>query len=162
MEKYTITYVKEIPLMKKILAAASIFFGVWIFIDSNLLGGLIFLILGLNLFGTEGSQINLDNQTYRTIRSLFGLRFGKWKPCPEFEYVSVFKTKEATNVNAYGATMATIKNDVILLNVFSKGNKYITFYKTDDVADAFKVADHFKLALGIDILDATAPQHQWL
>jgi hypothetical protein len=162
MEKHTITYLKEIPLLKKILAAALVLLGIWIFITSSIFGGLIFFTLGLNLFATEGSQINLDDKTYRTIKSVLGLQFGKWKPCPDFEYVSVFKTRETTGINAHGAMIATIQNEIILLNVFSKNNKYITFYKTDDRAAAFKVADHFKLALGIDVLDATGSENKWL
>jgi len=78
------------------------------------------------------------------------------------EYVSVFKTKEGTQVGAYGAAIGTFKNDIILLNLFYKGSKYITFYKTDNKEDAFKVADHFKLALDIDVLDATSSEKKWL
>ena len=111
---------------------------------------------------TEGTEINLESKTYRSIKSILGLHFGKWKPCPEFEYVSVFKTKEATAVSAYGAEIATFKNDVIMLNLFSKGNKHFTVYKTDDKTEAFKVAEHFKLALEIDILDATQKESVWL
>ncbi|MCO6148713.1 hypothetical protein [Flavobacterium sp. NRK1] len=48
-----------------------------------------------------------------------------------------------------------------MLNLFY-GNKHITFYKTNDKADAFKVAEHFKLALKIDILDATGEEKIWL
>src|SRR5574343_634680 len=138
----TIIYLREVIIMKKVLA--------------------IVLIIGINLISTEGSEINLENKTYRTVKSIFGINFGKWKPCPKFEYVSVFKTKEATEVSAYGATIGTFKNDIIVLNLFYKGNKHITFYKTDDKIDAFKVAEHFKLTLDIDILDATESESKWL
>ena len=49
-----------------------------------------------------------------------------------------------------------------MLNLFYGGNKKITFYKTDNKTDAFKVAEHFKLALDIDILDATESEKKWL
>jgi hypothetical protein len=44
---------------------------------------------------------------------------------------------------------------VILLNPFYDRNKRENFYRTFDKADAFKVAEHFKLKLDIAILDAT-------
>ena len=148
--------------MKKILAIALIITGFGIFIVDNIFVGLMILLIGLNLISTEGFEINLDNKTYRNVKSLFGLNFGKWKPCPKFEYVSVFKTKESTQVNAYGAEMARFKSEIIMLNLFYKGNKHITFYKTDNKTDAFKVAEHFKLALDVAVLDATENQTKWL
>lgn len=108
----------------------------------------------------EGSEINLHNKMYRTFYSILGIRFGKWKPIPNFEYVSVFSTAETQQVNMVSAPLR-VKSKVILLNVFY-GNKHITFYKTSDVNDAFKVAHHFKNALHIDILDATARDKKWL
>ncbi len=36
------------------------------------------------------------------------------------------------------------------------------FYKTTDKTQAFEVAEHFKLALEIDVLDATESEKRWL
>ena len=55
----------------------------------------------------------------------------------------------------------TFSTDIIHLNLFS-GNKHITFYKTTDKTQAFEVAEHFKLALEIDVLDATESEKRWL
>ncbi len=122
---------------------------------------LIFVVIGLGLNVAEGSEIDLSSKTYRTIHSLFGIKVGKWIPIPEFEYVSVFKTKESQTVRVVTAE-TTQKYDIILVNLFYNRNKHITFYKTDNKKDAFDVADHFKLALGIDILDATEKEKKWL
>jgi hypothetical protein len=155
-------YLREIALPKKVFAIVIALAGLVIFCTSSMFFGIMITLIGVNMMATEGSEINLENKTYRTLKSVFGIHFGKWKPNPEFEYISVFKTKEATEVAAYGATMGTFKNDAIFLNLFSKGNKHITVYKTQDKADAFKVAEHFKLALNIDILDATEKERVWL
>lgn len=149
----TIIYLKRIPLAKKAFAIALMICGVLIFLTSNIFGGVMFSIIGLNLISTEGSEINLTNKTFRTINSVLGFKFGKWKPCPEFEYVSVFKTKKNTQINGFGATIGAFKTDVIVLNLFYDGNKHITFYKTDQIADAFKVAGNIKQALNIEIYD---------
>lgn len=156
----TIVYLKEIPFFKKVFGVVIGIAGAYIFITSNILFGLMALAIGINLVLTEGSEINLENKTYRTVKSIFGINFGKWQPCPKFEYVSVFKTKETQRINVVTATTAFTK-DIIVLNLFY-GNKNITFYKTDNKADAFKVAEHFKLALDIDILDATESESKWL
>ena len=122
---------------------------------------LIFLVIGLGLNVSEGSEIDLSSKTYRKIHSLLGIKIGKWNQIPVFEYVSVFKTKESQTVRVVTAE-TTQKYDIILVNLFYDRNKHITFYKTDNKKDAFEVADHFKLALGVDILDATEREKKWL
>lgn len=156
-----IIYLKEVPFFKKLFGIILGILAIGIFITSNMLFGLIFLAIGINLVLTEGSEIDLENKTYRTVKSIFGINFGKWNSCPKFEYVSVFRTKETQRVNVVTATTA-LTNEIILLNLFYNGNKKITFYKTDDKEEAFKVAEHFKLALNIDILDATESEKKWL
>jgi hypothetical protein len=156
-----ITYLKEIPVIKKVFGIAIIIAGLYIFLTTNIVFGLIFIVIGINLILREGSQINLENKTYRIIKSIFGIHIGKWKPCPKFEYISVFRTKENQTVNVVSAT-TTFTTEVILLNLFYNRNKHLTFYKTDNKVDAFEVAEHFKLALDIDILDATESETKWL
>lgn len=125
-----IIYLKEVPFFKKLFGIVVAVLAIGISVTSNILFGLIFLAIGVNLILTEGSEIDLENKTYRTVKSIFGLNFGKWQPCPAFEYVSVFRTKETQRVNVVTATTA-FTNEIILLNLFYNGNKKITFYKTD-------------------------------
>lgn len=89
------------------------------------------------------------------------LRLGKWLPIPNFEYVSVFRTKESQTVRVVTAE-TTQKYEIIQVNLFYNRNKHMTFYKTVNKEDAFEVANHFKLALNIDILDATETEKKWL
>jgi len=156
-----ITYLRDVPLFKKILGILLSSLGLFCFLYASITIGLIFIAIGLNLLSTEGSEINLNNNTYRNIKSLFGRKFGKWKPCPNFEYVSVFKTKENQTVRVVTAE-TTFQTDIIQLNLFYNGNKHITFYKTKDKNDAFTVAEKFKSVFGIAILDATGAEKVWL
>ncbi len=158
----TIIYLIEISLLKKFWAIISILIGLVSIFTNNSFFYIFNLAVGVSLLSTEGSEINLENKTYRTVKSIFGINFGKWKPCPNFDYVSVFSTNEGIEVSSYGASIRNNKKQVILLNLFYEGNKHITFYKTNDKADAFKVAEHFKLALDIDILDATKRESNWV
>ena len=147
--------------MEKIFGTFIAIAGFFTIFSTSIVFGSMFFAIGINLILSEGSQINLDNKTFRTIKSIFGIHIGIWKPCPEFEYLSVFKTKENQTVNVMSAT-TTFTNQIILINLFYKQNKHITFYKTNDKTDAFKVAEHIKYALEIDILDATENESKWL
>ena len=154
-------YLKEVPFMKKFMGIFVSVLSILMLLSGSLIIGLIFMIVGLGLIAKEGSEINLTDKTYRELNSIFGIRFGKWKSCPEFEYVSVFKTRESQTVNMLSVP-ATYQSEVILLNLFYNRNKHMTFYKTDNKEDAFKKADHFKMAFDIDVLDATESDKKWL
>jgi hypothetical protein len=121
----------------------------------------IFIAIGLGLNIVDGTDINLTNKSIRSFQSLFGIKYGKWKQIPNFEYVSVFKTNESQTIRVVTAE-TTLKSSVFLVNLFYNRNKHITFYKTTDKTKAFEVADHFKLALEIDVLDATEKEKKWL
>ena len=117
--------------------------------------------IGVYLALTQGSEINLATKEYRELYSIFGINFGKWKPLPALEYVSVFKTKENSRVQGLGAS-ANFSSSIIKLNLFYNTNRKIEAYSTVDEADAFKVAKHLADVLKIDILDATERETKWL
>ena len=157
----TISYQKEIPFVKRFFGLSFAILGLVLFITTLSVMPIIFIVIGLGLNVAEGSEIDLTSKTYRSIHSLFGIKIGKWNPIPDFEYVSIFKTKENQTVRV--VTAETIQTyDIIHVNLFYNRNKHITFFKTNDKKEAFKVAEHFKLALDIDILDATESEKKWL
>ncbi len=134
--------------------------------------GACFFIIGLLTFWplcgislifiyADGIEIDLELKKYRTIVSLFGLHFGKWKNLPEIDYVSVFKTSETTTVRALSAE-ANVKNDIIKINLFYNTNQKIEAYNTQNKEDAFAKAKQIATILNIDILDATERESKWL
>jgi hypothetical protein len=127
----------------------------------NIPVGFFMMSFAIYLASSVGSQINVDKNTYRNIWSIFAIHFGNWKSNPKFEYISVFKGKQKQRVNSLGAS-TTFSDEVFLINLFYDRNKHKTFYRTFDKKNAFEVAQHFKLALDIDILDATVRKQQWL
>jgi len=156
-----ITYLKPVPIFKRIFGILLCILSFAVIFTISILFGLFIMAFGVYLASTEGSQINLDHKTYRTIWSLFAIHLGKWKRIPEFEYISVFKTKQKQKVNSLGAS-TSFTDEVILVNLFYNRNKHHTFYRTFEAEDAFKVAQHFKLALNLRILDATEKEKKWL
>lgn len=149
-----ITYTKPVSALKVVFGAIVLLFSLYVILYENFLFGFFMAGFAIFLASTTGSQYNLDNNMYRTIWSLFWLHFGSWKPSPNFEYISVFRGKQKQQVNSLGAS-TTFSDEVFLVNLFYDTNKHLTFYRTFDKEDAFKVAKHFQLALDLEIYDAT-------
>ena len=122
-----------------------------------------FVICGLSFFfiHTTGIEIDLENKKYRSIIAFFSLIFGKWKPLPDIEYVSVFRTSETTTIRAMSAE-ANIKNEVIKVNLFYNTNQKIEAYNTQNIDNAFEKAKQIATILNVDILDATERESKWL
>lgn len=148
-----LSYTKEVPGAKMFFGIALIILA-FIVVLNNWFFFIVFLIFGLNLVATEGSEIDLDSKTFRNVKSVFGIKFGKWQPCPEFDYISVFKTKEKQTINVATAT-TTFTNNVILVNAFYNRNKHLTFYKTDNKEEAFAMAKKIQKIFAVEIHDAT-------
>ncbi len=155
-----ISYQKPVVLFKQILAYGTLLLGITALATGAFMG-LIFVSLGLGMVTREGSQINLSSKQFRTFYSLFGVKMGTWEAIPNFEYVSVFKTKESQTIRVVTAE-TTQQYSIIYVNLFYNRNKHITFFKTTNKEEAFEVAQHFKEALEIDILDATDSETKWI
>ena len=130
-------------------------------INQNILFGILIIPFSIYLVSSEGIQVNLNNNTHRNIWSIFAVHIGKWKPNPKFEYISVFKKRQRHRVN-FVASSTSYTDEIFLINLFYGRNKYKTFYRTYNKANAFDIAQHFKKALEIDILDATEKKQKWL
>ena len=149
----TIRYVGKVSLLKTIIGILIACFSIYSFIFVDYFG-IVPIAISLVLLQTEGSEIDLFSKKYRTIYSVLGMDFGKWKDIPEIEYVSVFATQENIAIWASSAS-ANVKNDVFKLNLFYDSNKKIEAYTSYDFKDAFKVGHHLADALQADLLDAT-------
>lgn len=123
--------------------------------------GVVPLFIGGYLLIENGIAINFDNKTYRSFRSIFGITIGPWKPLPNIEYISVFKTTEVTTVWASSAS-TNVSRAVIKVNLFYDTNKKIEAYITKDTNTAFDRAKSIASKLNIDILDATTTESKWL
>ncbi len=156
-----ITYLRKISFTKYFISFMLFISGLYFLIYVHLFFGLIFSVIGFCMLITEGSQIDFEQKMYRNIKSVFGIRIGKWQQLPVFDYVSVFKTIEGKKISV--ATASTIMRDeVYLINLFYHGSSYITFYKSEDKNDAFKMALHFSRILDLRILDSTELQSIWV
>ena len=122
-----ISYQKPISFVKRFFGFSFAFLGIVMLVLTGSLMALIFVVIGLGLNVAEGSEIDLASKTYRTIHSLFGIKIGKWNPIPDFEYVSVFKTKESQTIRVVTAE-TTQSYDIIHVNLFYNRNKLILLF----------------------------------
>jgi hypothetical protein len=150
---------RKLPVWKLILGCIALVVGIISLLSSY--QGFISIGVGVFLLLVEGSEFDFKNQKYREIKSVLGISFGKWKPIPDIEYLSVFRTNETTTLRQRTAE-ANVTNEIIKLNLFYERNKKIEAYNTYDINDAFKKAKEIASILKIDILDATERESKWL
>ncbi|WP_411893813.1 hypothetical protein [Winogradskyella sp. A2] len=157
MEKIILS--RKLPIWKIILGSLALVLGV-ISLFSSFKG---FLLIGMGVFIllTEGSEFDFKKGLYRKTKSILGVSLGSWKPIPEIEYVSVFKTNENTTLRSRTAE-ANVSKEIIRLNLFYDTNKKIEAYSTYVKEDAFKKAHEIANFLNIGILDATERESKWL
>ena len=146
-------HVAPISLVRLIFSLVLFFLGVFLFLDKGLYG-LILLGPAIRLGMREGIEIDLDTKRFRKLYWVFAIEFGKWKPIPKIDYVSVFRTTQKTRARVLTA-QALASNEVFKVNLFYLRNKHIEAYITESIDDAFKVGNQMALALDTEVYDAT-------
>ncbi|MDR0227529.1 MAG: hypothetical protein LBI72_00440 [Flavobacteriaceae bacterium] len=156
-----IKYVRTISLGRKILSTCLFLVGLYCFVSTaSIFGTILIFCFGSCLLLTFGNEIDLDNDKYREVYSLFGVSIGKWKPLPLFNYISIFKTNKRQIKHMTGEK-THINKEVFEINAFYNTNQHICFYRGDTKEDAFKVANHYSLMLKLRILDSTVTPSIW-
>jgi len=160
MDLDNIVFKEKAAILMLLLGVVLFAAGIVLLIYGYLYGG---VLCGLSIFylRQEGSEIDFDTNTYRTFTEVLGMRFGKWKELPKIEYVSVFSTTESVIVRSRSAE-ATVKSDIIVVNLFYNGNHRIKAYKAKKKKEAFNIAKQIAERLKIDILDATEAESKWI
>lgn len=159
--KQTLKYIKNVPVWKTVLGIIIALLSLY-FVISGVLFGIVPIAYSVLLLQTNGTEINIESKTYRKIYSILGLNFGKWKPLPEVEYVSVFATTETTKVWVSSAT-ANVTDAIYMINVFYNTNQKIEVCNAYSRKEAFDIGSHVAFTLSIDLLDATeSKDFKWM
>ncbi len=146
-------HLNPIAPVKIIFAIVVFFLACFLFFQGSFYG-LIILGASLSLALREGIEIDVFNKRYRKLNSVFAVTFGFWKPLPELEYVSIFKTTVKTRARVI--TAQAISSQVVYqINLFYNRNKHITAYQGESKEDAIVVAQNLATALELEIYDAT-------
>ncbi|WP_026452081.1 hypothetical protein [Aequorivita capsosiphonis] len=157
---HNIRHLQPVAKVKIIFAILLSLLSVYLFFEGTLFG-LILLGAALKLSLREGFELDLEKKRYRNVYSIFEVNFGLWKNLPEIEYLSVFKTIKNSRARVIAAE-ANLGFEVFKINLFYNRNQHIEAYVSDDVDDAFKVANHIAIFMELDILNATTPEKEWI
>ncbi|WP_296311931.1 hypothetical protein [Winogradskyella sp. UBA3174] len=155
----TLLFKRKLPIWKLILGSIALTVGIISLFSS--FKGFILIGMGIFLLLVEGSEFDFKNKKYREIKSILSISVGTWKPIPETDYISVFRTNETITLRSRTAE-ANVSNEIIKLNLFYNTNQKIEAYETYDENDAFMKAKEIATVLNVDILDATERKSKWL
>ncbi len=88
---------------------------------------------------TINCHFDFENKRFKKEFALGVLKYGRWKPMPKFNYVSLFSISEGT----------------FQVNLWNKKNRHWELYEEFNFKDAFRNAFELSELLNIDLLDAT-------
>lgn len=96
---------------------------------------------------TINCYFDFEKKLFKREKTIGIFKYGKWKPLPELDYVSLF----AVNANTFE------------VNLWYKKNRHWDLYEKYNIEDAFTIAFELSEALNIDLLDATVPgDFKWI
>lgn len=157
----TLKYVKNVPVWKTLLGIIIAALCLYLVIFGSIVN-IVPIAFSVLLLQTHGTELNLENKTYRKIYSIVGLNFGKWQALPETEYVSIYATTESTKIWASSATM-NVKDAVYMINIFHNTNQKIEVFSANSRKEAFDIGSHIAFSLNINLLDATENKNfKWM
>ena len=117
-------------------------------VHTDLIQIIAFLIFfAVYLSYTINCYFDFENRTFKREKTIGFFKYGKWKPLPELEYVSLFAVNHMT----------------FEINLWYKKNKHWDLYEKYEIKEAFTIAFELSELLNIDLLDATIPNNfRWI
>lgn len=106
----------------------------------------------MSIVSSDEYQIDTNKNIYRRYYSILGFKYGEWKNCPKFEYVTIIKSKVRQRINNESATVQ-LHGERFLVNIFFDQNKHITFSMEENLKDALQAAEILCENLKIKILN---------
>ncbi|KAA5827277.1 hypothetical protein FPF71_00075 [Algibacter amylolyticus] len=101
----------------------------------------ILLFLAIYFSYTVNCYFDFGTKLFKREKTIGIFRYGRWKPLPDLDYVSLF----AVNANTFE------------INLWHSKNKHWDLYEKYDFKDAFTIAYELSELLDISLLDATIP-----
>jgi hypothetical protein len=159
---YRFLYVREKPLMVKIVSFSVIVLSILRFVNYPLISGIMVLVGILLYLYQTGIEVDFKVHTYRNIIALGPLSFGKWEGIPPLKSISVFKATIVSSATSRANVTITQRDQVIQVNLITTLNKRIKLLETENKEEAFALAKKIAPILDLDIWDATEREGKWL
>lgn len=96
---------------------------------------------------TINCHFDFEKKRFKREFALGILKYGRWKPMPKFDYVSLYALNPGT----------------FQVNLWNNKNNHWDLYEEFNFKDAFRIAFELSELLNIDLLDATVPNNfRWI
>jgi len=124
--------------------------------------GFVFFAGGMALvFASEGIEINFAESLFRNYSSIFGFFWGRWKPLPNIEYVTIYH--EILGVNNYVSSLQYAYQEEKLKIALIYGNhQQISVGRFNSKEKALNVGKLLAAKLETKLLDYTQKEPVWL
>lgn len=99
----------------------------------------VLVFFGIYCSYTINCHFDFEEKRFKREFALGVLKFGKWKPLPKIDYISLYATGQ----------------NVFQVNLWNYKNKHWDLYEEFNYKDAFRIAFELSELLNIDLLDAT-------
>lgn len=149
------------PFQFIFLGYVGIIAGVYFLIVFNI-WGLPLILAGIFVsFTNTGIQIDFENNSYKEYFGLLFLKFGKWKPLPKIQYVTMFIDRAVQEMHV-ASISGTQTLDDIKINLVIAKNSYITAGKFKNKTESMKTGKYLAVNLKTKLLDYTSSKSEWI
>jgi hypothetical protein len=143
------------------LGYVGIIAGIYLLVIINIWGLPLFLAGIFVSFSYAGIQIDFEKNLYHEYLGLLFLKFGKWKPLPQIQYVTVFVDRTVQEMYVASISATQTQND-ININLVIEKNTFICIGKFKNKAAALKAGYLLAENLKTKLLDYTGTKAEWL
>ena len=116
------------PFQFVFLGYVGILAGIYLLYVLNIWGLLLLLASLFVSFSFSGIQIDFAKNSYKEYLGLIFFKFGKWKPLPKIQYVTVFVDRSVQEMHVVSISSTQTINDLKINLVIAK-NSYISVGK---------------------------------
>ena len=149
------------PFQFVFLGYVGILAGIYLLYELNIWGLLLFLASLFVSFSHSGIQIDFAKNSYREYLGLVLFKFGKWKPLPKIQYVTVFVDRFVQEMHVTSISGTQTINDLKINLVIAK-NSYISVGKFKNKSDGMKAGHILASNLHTKLLDYTTAKPEWV
>lgn len=149
------------PFQFVFLGYIGILAGIYLLYTLNFWGLLLLLASFFVSFSHSGIQIDFAKNSYREYLGLFFFKFGKWKPLPKIQYVTVFVDRSVQEMHVVSISSTQTNNDLKINLVVAK-NSYIAVGKFKNKTTALEAGHHLASNLNTKLLDYTTAKPVWV
>ena len=148
-------FIEDVSIYKKLFLSLLLAISIYLVLFGGLFYGLIIFGISLRFLMQKGVELNLLDMKYRELSTWYGLKFGKWKPLPNINYVSIFETKKGSRIRAGGGNAAHFSIKIFRLNLFYDKNKHIPLLASEDKNKVSEIGDNISKILDVKFHKAT-------